>query len=83
MDLSTIMNSKPWRRVFGDHRDQRVALREAGFVDEAQATAWAATVVGDPRPSQVQQIKRVREARPDLGLRTATYIVRQLAVRQP
>src|SRR5690625_1449218 len=34
-------------KIGGDRRDQRAAIREAGFADESEAAAWARSVLGD------------------------------------
>lgn len=68
-------------KLFGDKRDQQTALREAGFADEAAAAAWARDLVGTPLPSEVELLKRIRSARPDLTLATVAYIARQTTAR--
>lgn len=72
-----------WRKVFGDRRDQRLVLREAGFSCESQAAAWAEALVpgGLAGVTELDLIARVRRARPDLTLTTAGYIARHTAVR--
>ncbi|OFR89527.1 MULTISPECIES: hypothetical protein [Micrococcus] len=72
-----------WRKVFGDRRDQRLVLREAGFSCESEAAAWAEDLVpgGTRGMSELDLIDRVRRARPDLTLTTAGYIARHTAVR--
>lgn len=72
-----------WRKVFGDRRDQRIVLRQAGFSCESQAAAWAEALVpgGLAGVTELDLIARVRRARPDLTLTTATYIARHTAVR--
>ena len=63
-------------KIGGDRRDQRAAIREAGFADESEAAAWARSVLGDAGgPStELEIIQTLRRARPDLTLSTATYI---------
>lgn len=69
-------------KIFGDRRDQRRVLRAAGFADEREAAQWALGVVGTPdRRSEVADLRRIRAARPDLTLRTASYILRQTRTR--
>ena len=72
-----------WRKVFGDRRDQRIVLREAGFSCEAQAAAWAEALVpsGLAGVTELDLIGRVRSTRPDLTATTAAYIARHTAVR--
>lgn len=71
------------RKLFGDRRDKSKALRDAGFTDEAEAAQWAASL--NPQPihdvSEVALTKKIRDARPDLTLATATYIARQTKTR--
>lgn len=71
-------------KLFGDHRDQRVAIQEAGFENEVSATAWAGEVLsnaGNRPSSKLEIIATLRRARPDLTLRTATYIAQQHETR--
>ncbi|WP_152351385.1 hypothetical protein [Brachybacterium subflavum] len=70
-------------KIAGDHRDQRDALREAGFIDEAEASAWAADLLRDPnvRGESAEGVRRIRAARPDLTLRTARFIGQQVDAR--
>lgn len=71
-------------KLFGDHRDQRVAVQEAGFENEAGAAAWAGEVLRDEAfepSSKLAIIAALRRARPDLTLRTATYIAHQYEAR--
>ncbi|MEL4356840.1 MULTISPECIES: hypothetical protein [unclassified Luteococcus] len=80
MTSDLLLNLKD--KVFGDRRDQRQALRDAGFADEATATAWAKNLLADaPEASEVELIGRIRRARPDLTGRTAAYIARQTITR--
>lgn len=70
------------RKIFGDHRDQSAALREAGFEDEAAAARWTQGLVGPAAgASEVESIAAIRRARPDLTLATATYIAHQARTR--
>lgn len=74
------------RKLFGDRRDQRVAIQEAGFENEVSATAWAEEVLSTASsrpPSKLIVIATLRRARPDLTLRTATYIAQQHEIRSP
>lgn len=75
--------SNIWNKVLGDTRDQRVALREAGFPDEARASDWARDLVSHDggQLSELELVRRVRRARPDLTLATATYIARRTVSR--
>lgn len=70
-------------KIFGDRRDQRLALRAAGFDDEAGAARWALSLAATDGParSQLELVRRIRRARPDLTGATASYIARQVAVR--
>lgn len=69
-------------KVGGDRRDQRVAIREAGFADEAEAAEWGRSVVCQPtRSTELEDLRKLRGARPDLTLRTATYILHQVRTR--
>lgn len=72
-----------WLKLFGDRRDQRVALREAGFTDEAKATQWALDLCPEPvsEVSDVELVRRIRRERPDLTGATAAYIARQTRTR--
>lgn len=73
-------------KLLGDHRDQRVAIQEAGFENEMSATAWAEETLrtASSRPSsKLMVIATLRKARPDLTLRTATYIAQQHETRSP
>ncbi|APX31843.1 hypothetical protein BH708_02930 [Brachybacterium sp. P6-10-X1] len=67
-------------KIGGDRRDQRVAIREAGFADESEAATWGRSVVGDAGASatRMENIKTLRRARPDLTLSTATYIANHI-----
>ena len=71
------------RKLFGDRRDQTAALREAGFDDEAAASRWASSLAPEPAQAtnEVKLTKLIRQARPDLSLKTATYIARQTKTR--
>lgn len=67
----------------GDRRDQRKVLREAGFANEAEAAAWGRGIIsasGTPA-TELADVRKLREARPDLTLRTATYILHQVRTR--
>ena len=71
-------------KMFGDRRDQRVALRQAGFEDEASAAAWAEEALRDSEgktSSELQAVARLRRRRPDLTASTATYLVRHYYMR--
>ena len=70
-------------KVSGDRRDQREALREAGFADEADAAAWGQGIVGGggTPATELSDVRKLRQARPDLSLRTATYILHQVRAR--
>lgn len=71
-------------KIFGDRRDQRQAVRAAGFEDERAAAAWADEVVAgmaEANPSQVEVIAALRQADPRLTLATATHLARQRQVR--
>ncbi|UEJ81913.1 hypothetical protein Bra3105_13805 [Brachybacterium halotolerans subsp. kimchii] len=74
-------------KLFGDRRDQRWALREAGFEDEADAAAWAHDLLAaqgrGERAGSAEGIRRIRAARPDLTLSTARFIARQTDTRFP
>jgi hypothetical protein len=73
-------------KLFGDRRDQRVAIQEAGFDNDVAATAWAEEVLSaaSSQPSsRLMLIATLRRARPDLTLRTATYIAQQHETRSP
>lgn len=66
-------------KIGGDKRDQRAALRDAGFADEAEAAAWARGILGQSESAnEANGIRKIRQARPDLTLRTATYILHQM-----
>lgn len=71
------------QKIVGDRRDQRQAVREAGFADEAEAAAWARSIIGDEGmvDSELASLEKLRDARPDLTLRTVTYIRDQLRAR--
>lgn len=80
--MTTDSTGNTSRKIFGDHRDQAAALREAGFEDEAAAARWAQGLVGPAAgASEVESIAAIRRARPDLSLATATYIARQARTR--
>jgi hypothetical protein len=81
--MTTDSTGNSSRKIFGDHRDQAAALREAGFEDEAAASRWAQglTDTAAPGASEVESIAALRRARPDLTLATATYIARQARTR--
>lgn len=70
-------------KIAGDHRDQRDALREAGFGDEAEAAGWAAGLLrgSDAHGDSAEGVRRIRATRPDLTLRTARYIGQQVEAR--
>lgn len=77
MDLADLK-----RMLFGDRRDQRLVLREVGFADEAEAATWARGL-GAPHDAshELALVLAIHRARPDLTLRTATYIARQTITR--
>ena len=81
MKTGLLQNLK--HKFSGDRRDQRKALREAGFADEAEAGAWGRRIVsasGTPA-TELAAVRKLREARPDLTLRTTTYILQQVYTR--
>lgn len=70
------------QKIGGDRRDQRQVIREAGFADEGEAAEWGRGVLGDTTHStEPADLRKLREARPDLTLRTATYILHQVRIR--
>lgn len=70
-----------WRLAIGDRRDQREVIRGAGFVDEQAAARWAAGLFGPDENTEAERIRRIRQERPDMGLATARFIVRQYQAR--
>lgn len=69
-------------KIGGDRRDQRQAVREAGFADEREAAEWARSVVGQSiRSTKLADLRKLRGARPDLTLRTATFILHHMRIR--
>lgn len=70
-------------KIFGDRRDQRLVLREAGFADERGAASWALGLAPDePDVTASRLVRRIRRAKPDLTLATARYIAGQAGVRR-
>lgn len=70
--------------VSGDRRDQRIAIREAGFTDDVEAATWARDVLHRAQisPSEkLQAIAALRRRRPNLTLATTKYILHQAQVR--
>ena len=68
------------QKLLGDKRDQRQALRDAGFVDEADAVAWARSIVGQPVEASTQfiNLRKLRQAKSELTLKTATFILNRM-----
>ncbi|MGJ9373231.1 hypothetical protein [Nesterenkonia sp. CF4.4] len=71
-------------KIFGDRRDQRIAIRDAGFTDEDHASAWAHEALRQAQVSpghELQAIAALRRQRPDLTLSTARYILHRAQLR--
>lgn len=71
--------------IFGDRRDPREELAEvfnapvptSGGI-QPEALSWAMETLDRAEVSgEVEAIRRVRQAEPRLGLRSATYLVRR------
>lgn len=62
-------------KILGGRRDQRVAVRDAGFTDEAEAAAWATTALDQARIPPNESVQA------DLTGRTVMYILGQMTVR--
>lgn len=73
------------RQLHGDHRPRAERLRDNGFTDEVAAVAWANGVLGPDAETlgQVEQVKRLRDARPGLDLGTAVFIAKRRHARTP
>lgn len=72
--------------IFGDRRDQRIAISEAGFTDETDAAAWARDALTEAQVSPGQRLHAIaalRRQRPDLTLSTTRYILDHLHLRFP
>ncbi|MBO0596516.1 hypothetical protein I2485_04275 [Nesterenkonia sp. E16_7] len=70
--------------LFGDRRDQRIAIREAGFTDDAEAATWAGGVLHQAQISPSEKLHAMaalRRRRPDLTLATTKYILHQAQLR--
>lgn len=80
---TTTFSQRLTRLVFGDHRRSGQRLHDNGFADEAEAVAWANTILGPDTDnlSDVAKIKRLRDAKPGLDLGTATYIANRRNAR--
>ena len=73
------------RLLTGDDRDPRIELGEIFGVGvpshgdvQPEALAWARTIVDPAGVSEVEAIRELREAQPDLGLKSATYLADRL-----
>lgn len=73
------------RLLSGDDRDPRVELGEIFGVGvpahgdvQPEALAWAKTVVDPSAVSEVEAIRKLRQAQPKLGLKSATYLANRL-----
>lgn len=77
--------SRNWKqKAVGDRRDQRSALRDAGFEDEQDAVLWARQVLhgsGIQPQESTRAVAALRRARPELTLRTAMFILRRVTMR--
>src|SRR5699024_9541120 len=62
------------QKLLGDKRDQRQALQDAGFTDEADAVAWGLSIIGQPVETSAQftDLRKLRQTKPELTLKTAT-----------
>lgn len=70
--------------IFGDRRDQRIAVQEAGFTDDAEAAAWAQDALRQAQVNPTQKLHAMaalRRRRPDLTLVTTRYILHQAQQR--
>lgn len=65
--------NKASRLIFGDHRNPQVELTEV-FGSVEKAVEWAKTEVDPAADNQVEAIRKLRSARPDLGLKTAVHL---------
>ncbi len=68
------------QKLLGDKRDQRQALRDAGFTDEADAVAWGRSIIGQPVETSAQftDLRKLRQAKSELTLKTATFILNRI-----
>ena len=72
------------RLLVGDHRDPRIELGEIfGAAAPAhdvlpEALAWARRVVDPAEVGEVEAIRKLRQAEPKLGLRSAAYLANRL-----
>jgi len=68
------------QKLLGDKRDQRQALQDAGFTDEADAVAWGLSIIGQPVETSAQftDLRKLRQAKPELTLKTATFILNRI-----
>lgn len=76
---------KAKRLLTGDERDPRIELGEifgVGVPDhggvQPEALAWARAIVDPDAMSEVEAIRRLRQAEPQLGLKSATYLAGRL-----
>lgn len=65
------------QKLMGDERNQRQALQDAGFAGEADAVAWAQSIIGQSveESTQFMNLRKLRQAKPELTLKTATFIL--------
>ena len=65
------------QKLMGDERNQRQALQDAGFAGEADAVAWAQSIIGQSveDSTQFMNLRKLRQAKPELTLKTATFIL--------
>jgi len=81
MAKNVLMNFR--EKIFGDKRNQYQALRDAGFSDVSDAVIWGHSVVQQPVDASTQLInlRAIRQAKPELTLQTATFILNQMQQR--
>ena len=70
------------QKLLGDKRDQRRALRDAGFTDEADAVAWARSIIGQPveTSTHLSDLRKLRQAKPELTVKTASFILDRMSL---
>lgn len=73
------------QKLFGDKRDQRQAIQDAGFDNEAEAVAWGQNVIGRPieASTQLADLRKLRQAKPELTLKTTTFILERMKLQSP
>src|SRR5699024_3009722 len=65
------------QKLMGAERNQRQALQDAGCAGEGDAAARAQSIIGQSveESTQFMNLRKLRQAKPELTLKTATFIL--------